>query len=119
MIATGLITLSVRYHVHRWHQWRKENQVVEVIVPDTKSKSKRPKESINSNKNNKKLSCELHDKMNWFTLIYNAEKAIQKRFVILVLDADTIRFYTFTKYITFLKLCIHKKHIFICIAGKG
>jgi hypothetical protein len=54
MIATGLITLcaflvflyvlwfvlSVRYHLHRWHQWRKENQVVEVIVPDTKSKSK-------------------------------------------------------------------------------
>jgi hypothetical protein len=65
-------------------------------------------------------NCRVNYIIKWTGLHYNAEKAIQKRFVILVLDADTFRFNsTFTKYITFLKLCIHKKHIFICIAGKG
>ena len=54
LIATGLIglcvflvllyvlwvALSVRYHFHRWREWRKKKQIVHVIVSDTKLKEK-------------------------------------------------------------------------------
>jgi hypothetical protein len=60
MIGAGLITLcaflvflyvlwlvlSLRYHIHRWREWRKENQVVHVIVPRTGSKPKQKQETV-------------------------------------------------------------------------